>query len=477
MIEIVALVALYFLILFIIGIYAYKKTRTTPEDYFLAGRNFGTVILFFTLIATNFSAFTFLGFAGKAYTDGMGEYGVMALGTSFMAIMFYFIGRKIWRIGKEKGYITPGEFLGGEKKSRFLQLLTTTIMSLFTIPYLAIQAIGAGYILQMIFPELSMKVGAVVVMTIICIYVLFGGMKGTGWTDVFQGMIMISAMTMAFIFIAISLGGAKTATYNVMNFDSSLLSRPGPNGYFSIGIWFSFLLLWIFCDPMFPQIFSRFYTARSENSLKKAMILYPLLISFFFLFPVLIGVWANGTGIEIENADSVLLIMVKNYTPSFVYIFIIIGALSALMSTADSQLLALSTMLTCDIFGKKVNYSKIVTIILTIFSISFVIFGYNPKAGIMGTLVKTTFSGLVVMAPSVIATLYWKKTTKWGCIASIIGGGAIVFLYAFFPLPAFGLLPAIIALFISFILIFIFSILTYDKTWNERRIRIKFLIP
>ena len=459
----IEIIAVYFIILFIIGIYAHKKTKATPEDYFLAGRNFGTIILFFTLVATNFSAFTFLGFAGKAYKDGMGEYGVMSLGTSFMAIMFYFIGRKIWRIGKEKGYITPGEFLGGENKSRFLQLLTSMIMCIFTIPYLAIQSVGAGYILQMIFPEISMKIGAVVVMGIICIYVLFGGMRGSGWTDVFQGMLMISTMVMAFAFIAVSLGGAENATYNVMKFDSSLLSRPGPNGYFSIGIWFSFLLLWIFCDPMFPQIFSRFYTARSEESIKKAMVLYPLLISFFFLFPVLIGVWANGTGIEVENADSVLLLMVKNYTPSFIYLLIIVGALSALMSTADSQLLALSTMLTCDIFGKKVNYSRIITIILTIFSISFVIFGYDPKAGIMGTLVKTTFSGLVVISPSVIATLYWKKTTKLGCIASIIGGEVVVFLYAFFPLPSFGLLPAIIALFISFILLFIFSILTWKE--------------
>lgn len=221
------LLLLYFLILLLIGIYAHKKTKAMPEDYFLANRRFGPLILFFTLAATNFSAFTFLGFAGKAYTDGLGQYGIMALGTSFMAIMFYILGRKIWKIGREKGYITPGELIGGHYNSRGLQLLFALIMSLFTIPYLAIQAIGAGYILQIIFPSLSMKIGAVAVMAIICLYVLSGGMKASGWTDVFQGMVMIAAMILAFSFIAISLGGAEKATQSAFEVNASLFSRPG----------------------------------------------------------------------------------------------------------------------------------------------------------------------------------------------------------------------------------------------------------
>ena len=459
------LLALYFIVLLAIGFYAKKRTKDTPEDYFLANRKFGSAILFFTLAATNFSAFTFLGFAGKAYTDGLGQYGVMALGTSFMAIMFYVVGRKIWKIGRQRGYITPGELIGRRYNSRVLQLLFAGIMTAFTIPYLAIQAIGAGYILQMIFPSIDMKIGAIAVISIICFYVLLGGMKATGWTDVFQGIVMIIAMAAAFIFIAYSLGGTEKATQAALEANPALFSRPGPHGYFSVEIWLSFLILWIFCDPMFPQIFTRFYTAKSEASLKAAMILYPLLISFFFLFPVLIGVWAHGAGVQINNPDNVLLVMVERYTPPFIFSFVIVGALAALMSTADSQLLSISTILTCDIFGRKVRWSRIITILLAIFATLFVIFGYNPKTGIMGTLVKTTFSGLVVLFPATIATLYWKRATKLGCIASIIGGEAIVFLHVFIPFKTFGFLPAIVALLFSFLLLFILSIL--EGLWDR----------
>lgn len=462
----VAMMIVYFLILLALGIYSHKRSEEDVEDYFLAGRSFGPVVLFFTLAATNFSAFSFLGFAGKAYTDGMGQYGVMALGTSFMAVMFYIIGKKVWKIGKEKGYITPGELVGGRYDSKTLKLIFTGTMSIFTIPYLAIQAIGAGYILRMVFPELSMEIGAIAVTIIISFYVLVGGMRASGWTDVFQGVIMVVAMVTAFAFIAHSLGGLGNATSAAYNAQPSLFSRPGPNGYFTIKIWLSFLILWIFCDPMFPQIFTRFYTAKSQHSLKVSMALYPLLISFFFLLPVLIGVWAHGAGIEVSNPDNVLLLMMKNYSPSFVFSFAIVGALAALMSTADSQLLSLSTILTCDIMGKKVKYSRFVTAFLTFFVLIFIIFGYNPKAGIMGTLVSTTFSGLVVLFPSVLATLYWRRATKWGCMASIIGGEFVVFSSAYVPIPSFGFLPSIIALAVSFTLLFVVSIATLKEKFK-----------
>ena len=94
--EFLIFTIIYFCLLIIIGMFAYKKTKKTPEDFFLAGRTFGPVILFFSLAATNFSAFTFLGFAGNAYKTGFGQYGIMAFGTGIMAIMFYIIGRKVW---------------------------------------------------------------------------------------------------------------------------------------------------------------------------------------------------------------------------------------------------------------------------------------------------------------------------------------------------------------------------------------------
>jgi len=461
------MVVVYFVVLLVLGFLAYKKTGKTPEDYFLANRSFGSIVLFFTLIATNFSAFTFLGFAGNAYKTGFGQYGIMGFGTAMMAIMFYIIGRKVWRLGKEKKYITPPELIGDRFNSYGLRLLFMGVMVIFTIPYLAVQAIGAGIIIQSM-ANIGWQVGAVITMIIIMFYVLFGGMRGSGWTDIIQGIVMILAMLFAVVLIAINLGGFEAANIAAYNVKPELFTRPGGKGVFLPQIWFSFMLLWVFADPMFPQIFSRFYTAKNEKSLKTSMIFYPVVVSFLFLFPVLIGVWAHGAGVILLEGeyDTVLPLMVKKFAPS-VYGFVMVGALAALMSTADSQLLSLSTILARDLPFKKFKISeiivgKILVVALSVFTILYVVSGYNPKAGIMGTLVSTTFSGLAVLCPTAIAALYWKKATKYGCIGSIILGELFVFLFQFNIIQGFGFLPAIWGVLVSFLaLIFI----SYLEKW------------
>jgi len=282
---------------------------------------------------------------------------------------------------------------------------------------------------------------------------------------------MILAMTVAVIFIAVNLGGFENANNLAYSASPNLFTRPGGGDYFLPQIWFSFMILWIFADPMFPQIFSRFYTAKDQKSLKSSMILYPIVVSFLFLFPVLIGVWAHGANLAVipGQEDKVLPMMVEKFAPSFVYLFVMIGALAALMSTADSQLLSLSTMLTRDIPLKKkriseILFGKILIVVLSLFAIWFVISGYNPNEGIMGTLVKTTFSGLAVLCPTAIAALYWRRATKYGCIASILIGEFSIFLFQFNILPTFGFLSAIWAIVISIVVLVLGSYITQEKT-------------
>jgi SSS family solute:Na+ symporter len=473
MIEFLLMVIGYFSLLIVMGFVAYKKTKKTPEDYFIAGRTFGPIILFFSLAATNFSAFTFLGFAGNAYKMGLGQYGIMGFGTAIMAIMFFVIGRKVWIQGKEKKYITPPELIGRRFDSRPLRLIFMGVMVVFTIPYLAVQAVGAGILIQYVTGIISWQIGAVATIAVIMFYVMLGGMRGSGWADVFQGVLMITAMIFAIIFVAVSLGGFEQANLMAYSADPVLFTRPGGSEYFTMQIWFSFMLLWLFVDPMFPQLFSLFYTAKNQKSLKISMILYPLVVSFFFLFPVLIGVWAHGAGMSIPpgSEDMVLPMMVQNFSPSFIFAFVMTGALAALISTADSQLLSLSTMLSHDLLGLKkrkreVLYGKVVIVLLSLFTVLFVISGYNPNEGIMGTLVKTTFSGLVVLCPTTIAALYWKKATKYGCIASILLGELSIVLFQYKLLPDFGFLPGILALGISTIALVVFSYLSPIKNMN-----------
>src|SRR4030065_2202726 len=173
----VGLFALYLSSLLAIGAYAWRRSKRTSEDYFVASRAIGRVVLFLSLAATNFSAFTFFGFAGAAYKFGLAYYGIMAFGTGFMALSFYFIGKKVWQLGKKHGYITPPELIGDRFKSDTLRTLFLVVMIVFTLPYLATQAIGGGIAInQLTEGDVSDELGAVVVTVVILLYVNIGGM-------------------------------------------------------------------------------------------------------------------------------------------------------------------------------------------------------------------------------------------------------------------------------------------------------------
>lgn len=447
----IAVVLLYFAFLLGLGLLArrYGGKKRGGEEYFVAGRSFKPILLFFTMAATNFSAFFFLGFSDAAYRYGFGEYGVMALGTALMPIMFYIIGRKVWQLGKEKGYTTAPELIGGEAGSRKLQWLTMFVMILFTLPYLAVQASGAGYILQSLV-GIDPAAGAVTVVIVIAAYVSLGGMRGSGWTDVVQGVLMFTAMLLVGLFISSALGGFAAAGERAFAADPGLFSRAG--GFFSPGIWLSFMILWIFVDPMFPQLFTRFYTAKSEKSLRTSMVIYPFLISFLFLIPVLVGVWAHGAGVE-AGTNTVMLLMVERYTPDWVYYLVMVGALSALMSTADSQLFAISTMAVKDIGSHKktneVRRSIAITWILAAGSILYIFYFFRSGQGIMLFLIGAAFSGLVVLAPSFLGALYLKRMRSISAIISILAGEAYVFLASAGFVPSFGLLVGVVGFIIA----------------------------
>jgi len=95
-------IAAYLLGTLWVGVIGYQRQKNTPDDYFLADRKIGPVVLFFTLIATNFSAFTFLGFSGSGYRVGMSYYPMMGFGTALVALTFYLIGRN-W--AKKRGLL------------------------------------------------------------------------------------------------------------------------------------------------------------------------------------------------------------------------------------------------------------------------------------------------------------------------------------------------------------------------------------
>ncbi len=114
---------------------------------------------------------------------------MMAFGTGFAALSFYYIGHKVWLLGKENNFITPPELIEFRLPNRSLKLLFLTVMVVFTLPYLALQPIGAGYLLENLTGgQIPDFFGATCLTLVIVIYVFIGGMRSVAFTDVLQGV-------------------------------------------------------------------------------------------------------------------------------------------------------------------------------------------------------------------------------------------------------------------------------------------------
>jgi SSS family solute:Na+ symporter len=216
------------------------------------------------------------------------------------------------------------------------------------------------------------------------------------------------------------------------------------------------MALWFLCDPMFPQLFQRFLAAKDERALRTTTVLYPLVTGLLFFMPVAIGVMGRlvEPDLAAKAADSILPLAVARLLPKWIGAIALVGGLSALMSTMDSQLLTLSSMIVRDLGGDMTGFRPGIRIVsplryvlrprlaMTLLAIAGLAIALRPWGPIL-EIATETFTGLAVLFPVTLAAVYWPRTNAWAGFASILTGETLVVLYHFKLLPAFGLLPVI----------------------------------
>jgi SSS family solute:Na+ symporter len=450
----IAVLISYFLVVLGIGFIARTRWKSSPETYFLADRKLGTLILLGTMVATNFSAFTVFGTSGAGYRDGYAFFPIMGFGTGFMALTFWIIGRKVCELGHLHGLITPPELMRKIYQSPGLSVLFSVVMIVFTIPYLALQPMAAGYALEELI-GLPYVYGCILVTGIILLYTLRGGLRAVAWTDLFQGLLMFILLGVALIMVIWHHGGLVTANQKALSAFPELFTRPGGLGKYSVGIWLSFMVLWFFCDPMFPQLFQRFFSAKNDRVIARTMLLYPLVCTVVFFMPITVGVLGRLSfpGLVGKEADRILPMVLTAISGDFMAALVLAAGLAALMSTMDSQLLTLSSIFSRDIAplvkkNRKEN-SMMGRIFVICLSLAGLALAYKPPATIL-QIATQTFTGLAVLFPTVIFGLYLKRVFPVSAIASILAGEAALVVFYFKLISSGNFLAVIWVMLITF---------------------------
>lgn len=437
----ILIIGVYLLIVMGLGLVSNRYSRGGAADFFVASRSLGPFVLFMAVYGTTMTAFAMVGSTAETFEIGVGTFGKLASWSALVhSACFFLIGVPLWSLGKRHGYMTQIEFFRDRFDSRAIGYVLFPLLVGLLIPYFLIGLLGAGSVVGGVtanaFPEqfpsthgaVPAPLTAAVISIVVLFYIFMGGARSAAWANTFQTLVFISMGLVAFWLIAERLGGLEAASARANPAKAVREGNMGELQFFSYG-------LIPLSAAMFPHLFQNFLTARSAKTFRLLLIGHPICMILTWLPCVLIGLWATGAvmpGTDIavippgSSPNAVLGLMVGQLTTPFVAGLVAAGVLAAIMSSLDSQFVAVGTMFTRDIVVHHFGGARFTdTALLWMargFIVALVIVTY------LLTLVETRqifalgtwcFSGYAALSPLVFAAIYWKRTTKAAAFASV----------------------------------------------------------
>jgi len=349
----IVLVTLLFYKLVLIGIgwWASKRTKNS-DDFFLAGRGLGPVVAALSYSSSAASAWVLLGLTGIAYQYGISTIWVAFGSITSMFVVWFWIGPRLMRFSRQNDYITLTEVVvhqsKGSARKLTLYLSTFIVVASFTV-YVAAQFQGAGSTFASTF-DLSTTHSIVLGALIIMLYTLLGGFWAVSVTDAVQGSLMAIAAIFMPVAAYLAVGGFDGLFEKLAEMgDPSQLSLTAGNGLlFALGIIFGGLSIG-FGTYGQPHLMARIMALRDEAAMRRAR-----LITIVWYMVVFLGMWFVGLSGHVlhaglENSEQIFFVMLDGLFPTVVSAIFLAAVLSAIMSTADSQLLSAAAAITNDL--------------------------------------------------------------------------------------------------------------------------------
>jgi solute:Na+ symporter, SSS family len=452
------ILVIYLLICLGFAFIGWMKRTDSLEDFFLRKRDTGVFVAIMTFSATLFSSFMLVGMPGFFYTHGIGSLAFVIFADILMAVLIFYLGNKLWTIAKKNNILTPTEFIEKRYNSRTAMIIALVISFVFLLPYISTQIIGVGILLGS-FINIPPVILSLCIIIIIFLYSELGGMRTVTWTDTLQGGLLIIVSLVIMFGIIGHFGGLESFFGKVEATDESLLSLPGPTGYFTIPMLISYFIM-IFLMPITqPQLIVRYLIPKNKKVLKSMLIATPI-IAFLAIIPTMfIGFGAKIIDPALSSGDLALNTVLSIF-PEIIVALAVIGVIAASMSTADSQILALSSLISKDLVKIK---NKMLTARLSILVISVLAYlvSINPPKLIV-TLSILSFAGTLQTAPSMIGGLIWRRGTSQGAVWSMILGTGVLVIFQWFVKSPLGFHAAFWAFLTSIIVYIGISLVTKE---------------
>ncbi len=434
-IVIVTLV-LYKLLLVAIGVWASRRNRD-EEDFFLGGRGLGPVVASISYASSASSAWTLLGVSGAAYVLGLRVVWIALGSITGMLVAWFWIGPRMRRHSREHGQLTLTDFLaqGASGRLRRVLVIVVSAIVIFTFAfYVAAQFQGAGNTFSSTF-GLDMADSILLGAFIIMVYTLLGGFWAVSVTDTLQGLLMGATAILLPIAALAAVGGPEgfVEGLRAVSTPEQLSLTGGTAGLVALGIVIGSLGI-SFGTYGQPHLLVRFMALRDDRALRQARVITIVWYLVVFTGMCIVGLAGHVLQAGVDNPENIFFVLTGELFPPVIGAVLLAAVLSAIMSTADSQLLVAASAVSHDLgLGgreRRLLFSRIAVVLLVGFAVLVAL--TLPEAIFSRVLFAWTALGSA-FGPTVFLRLAGMRLRPGTVLASVLTGFGLA--VAFYLLP------------------------------------------
>ena len=458
---------LYLAICVILAFVSQRKVANAKigtDEYYVAGRNVGTVVNSIAIIAALGSGGSFMAGLGTIWMLGMPMiFWLTAASPAGFALCTVLVARPLRNSGK----YTVTEFLTERFDSYYVKIAVPVIFIIGLSIYLMAQMKAGGLIASYI-TGLPYEWGLVITCLVFIFYVSTGGMLAVTWTNLLQGGMMLLLTCVITVAGVLYLDQGVVASLQEVTKANMQLGSVG--AVLPVVACIGSFVSWVSAPSIMPHLVMRIFTSKDvysgRLSLNIGMLFYGLMM---FASVVVILPHVPSLGAEVLSSTApdmwMLLIMSKFFGPFLVGVFTA-GIMAAVMSTTDAILLACSASFAYDIYGKVINKKasqkqllRAATISTWVIGIVVMLLSLNPHPFLI--MLYTAAIGLIsssLLAPMILG-IWWKRANTIGASVSMTVG-AVLFMYLYIALNMPYTTEILVALPVAFLTMTLVSLFT-----------------
>ncbi|WP_420608100.1 sodium/proline symporter PutP [Novosphingopyxis sp.] len=439
--------ALYFILMIAIGLYAWRKSTGDSEGYLLGGRQLTPAVAALSAGASDMSGWLLLGLPGALYATGLVEAWIgIGLFIGAFANWILVAPRLRRQTADLDDSLTIPEFLSRRFPSKALPLRTISalIIVVFFAVYTAAGLVGGGKLFATSFAGLfgslpqemggsDYSFGIWITAGVVLAYTMVGGFLAVSLTDFVQGCIMVVALVLMPVVATMGEGGIGPMAREVTALDPDFLSLFA--GLSVIG--FLSAVTWGLGYFGQPHIIVRFMAIRSVEEVPKARSIGMTWMGVALLGSIGVGIagraFIERNGLPLEDPETIFIVLADLLFSPLITGFLLAALLAAIMSTISSQLLVASSSLTEDFYRlfirktaserEMVNVGRLCVLLVALVA---GVIALDPESEVLG-LVSNAWAGFgAAFGPLILLSLMWRRMTGAGAVAGLVTGAVVV---------------------------------------------------